>query len=56
MPKLVEGYTEPGCSKLKNWEGFLKPNFRTGPNNQPVDFVYELPFRYTQACTCWPGK
>jgi hypothetical protein len=32
MPKLVEGYTELGCSKLKNWKGFLKPNFEPGPN------------------------
>ena len=31
MPKRVVGYTEPGCSKLKNWKGFLKPNFEPGP-------------------------
>ena len=32
MPKLVVGYIEPGCSKLKNFKGFLKPNFELGPN------------------------
>ena len=30
MLKLVEGYTELGCSKLKKGEGFLKPNFGVG--------------------------
>ena len=32
MPKLVEGYTEVGCSKLQKSKGFLKPNFGLGPN------------------------
>ena len=32
MPRLVEGYTELGCSKLKKGKGFLKPNFERGPN------------------------
>ena len=32
MPKLVVGYTELGCSKLKNWKGFSKPNFERGPS------------------------
>jgi hypothetical protein len=26
------GDTEPGCSKLKNWKGFLKPNFELVPS------------------------
>ena len=37
MPKLVEGYTELGCSKWKKWKGFLKPNFELGPKS-PVRF------------------
>ena len=36
MPKLVEGYTEPGCSKLKTGKGFLKPNFGLGLNLELV--------------------
>jgi hypothetical protein len=32
MPKLVGGYTELSCSKLKKGKGFLKPNFELGPN------------------------
>jgi hypothetical protein len=32
IPKLVEGYTELGCSKLKKGKGFLKPNFELLPN------------------------
>ena len=32
MPRLVVGYTELGCSKLKKGNGFLKPNFELGPN------------------------
>jgi len=32
VPKLVGGNTELGCSKLKNWKGFLKPNFELLPN------------------------
>ncbi len=32
MPKLVVGYTELGCSKLKNGKGKSKPNFELGPN------------------------
>jgi len=32
MPRLVVGYTEPGCSKVKSGNGFLKPNFGVGPN------------------------
>ena len=31
MPRLVVGNTELSCSKLKNWKGFLKPNFGQGP-------------------------
>jgi hypothetical protein len=30
MPILVVDYTEPIGSKLKNWKGFLKPNFGVG--------------------------
>ena len=33
MPKLVVGYAELGCSKLKKGKGFLKPNFELGPNS-----------------------
>ena len=36
MPKLVKGYTEPGCSKLKRGKGFLKPNFGGGPNTAVI--------------------
>jgi hypothetical protein len=32
MPKLVEGYTELGCGRLKKGKGFLKPNFDLLPN------------------------
>ena len=32
MPRLPVGYTEPGGSKLHNWDGFSKPNFDLGPN------------------------
>ena len=32
MPRLVGDNTELGCSKLKTGNGFLKPNFETGPN------------------------
>jgi hypothetical protein len=32
MPRLVVGDTEPGCSKLKKWKGFSRPNFGLGPN------------------------
>jgi hypothetical protein len=32
MPSLVGGYTETVCSKLKNGNRFLKPNFETLPN------------------------
>ena len=32
MPRLVEGYTELCCSKLKKGNGFLKPNFELGPS------------------------
>jgi hypothetical protein len=43
MPKLVVGYTEPGCSKSKKWKGFLKPNFELGPNWAGLgDFVPNL--------------
>jgi hypothetical protein len=31
MPSLVWGYTELGGGKLKNGNGFLKPNFEVGP-------------------------
>ena len=31
MPKLVVGYTELSCSKLKKSSGFLKPNFEPLP-------------------------
>ena len=31
MLKLVEGYTELGCSKWKRGKGFLKPNSELGP-------------------------
>jgi hypothetical protein len=29
---LVVGLYRTGCSKLKNWKGFLKPNFELLPN------------------------
>jgi hypothetical protein len=32
MSKLVVGNTELGGGKLKKGNGFLKPNFETGPN------------------------
>jgi hypothetical protein len=32
MLEFVVGNTDPGCGKLKNWKGFLKPNFGLGPN------------------------
>ena len=32
MPILVVDYTEPIGSKLKNWKGFLKPNFGLLPS------------------------
>jgi len=32
MPRLVVGYTELGCGRLKKGKGFLKPNFELGPN------------------------
>ena len=32
MPRLLVGYAEPGCSKLKKGNGFLQPNFGVGPN------------------------
>ena len=31
MPRLVVGYTELVCGKLKSGKGFLKPNFELGP-------------------------
>ena len=31
MPRLVDGYTEAICSKLKRGNSFLKPNFETLP-------------------------
>ena len=31
MPKLVVGNTEPGCSKWKRGNGFLRPNSETPP-------------------------
>jgi hypothetical protein len=31
MQKLVEGYTELGCSKWKKGKGLLKPNFERLP-------------------------
>ena len=31
MPRLVESYTEPGCSKWKSGKGFLEPNFGVLP-------------------------
>ena len=32
MPKLVFGYTESCCSKLKKGKGFSKPNLGARPN------------------------
>ena len=32
MQRLVVGYTELGCSKLKKGNSFLKPNFELGPS------------------------
>ena len=37
MPKLEVDYTEPDGSKLKNGNGFLKPNFGVGP--KPVGLL-----------------
>jgi hypothetical protein len=31
MPNLVVDNTEQAAGKLKNWKGFSKPNFETGP-------------------------
>ena len=31
MPRLVVGYTELGCGKLKKGNGFLEPNFELWP-------------------------
>ena len=32
MPRLVLGYTEQNCGKLKKGEGFLQANFERVPN------------------------
>ena len=32
MPRLVVGYTELGCGKLKKGNGFLEPNHEPLPN------------------------
>jgi hypothetical protein len=32
MSKLVVGEYRSGCSKLKNWKGFLKPNLELLPS------------------------
>ncbi len=37
MPKLVVGYTELGCSKLKRGKGFSKPNFEPVPSSLAVE-------------------
>ena len=49
MPKLVEGYTELGCSKLKKGKGFLKPNFERGPN-QGAGRLFEI------VCLIWAAR
>ena len=36
MPSLIGGDTETVCSKLKDWKGFLKPNFGALPNSVPT--------------------
>ena len=49
MPRLVVGYTETGCSKLKKGNGFLKPNFGVGPNSLLSDSYHKLVIRQAQA-------
>ncbi len=46
MPRLVGGYTELGGSKLKNCNGFLKPNFELGPKLRQVRQVRRVKFRF----------
>ena len=41
MPKLVESYTELGCSKLKKGKGFSKPNCERGPNPNLLGVRYD---------------
>ncbi|MEH6517834.1 MAG: hypothetical protein V7742_14215 [Halioglobus sp.] len=36
MPRLLVGYTEPGGSKLKKDNRFLKPNFGVGLNPETI--------------------
>ena len=48
MPRLVVGYTEIVGGKLKNWNGFLEPNFGVGANCSPHDSTDELLVRHPQ--------
>ena len=34
MPRLWVDYTELDGGKLKNWNGFLEPNFGVGPKQK----------------------
>ena len=50
MPSLIGGNTELGGSKLKNWKGFLKPNFEPGPNVVDELISGGSPFQEVKPC------
>jgi hypothetical protein len=64
MPRLVVGYTELGCSKLKKGKGFLKPNFELGPSRlartgqQDYELVMLRPHLYPVcfSSACYTGS
>ena len=39
MLRLVGGYAETVCGKLKSCKGFLIPNFERGPKKRQVHFI-----------------
>jgi hypothetical protein len=46
MPRLVVGYTEKVCNKLKSCKAFLKPSFELGPK-------FRTGLRQVHRVNCW---